>query len=222
MKNNHDYDSIKINNQHTNRNKEGEIMTVDISKSNNKVKLWTRQHKNVLAELEKHGVYRVKKEYIMGKMDSISDYYLNLYEWYGRNAAKLVPRPKDVTYPIWLSTSSEVMLQPTEDTVILVIEVDRKDVIYTDMNKWGYVVNYFYLPTDSEDEKRHNKELEKYGITSESSLITGNKGNFYPLLKNKIIKSWERLFDPFDEKGTFTQATIWEIRKEWIVDIIYG
>lgn len=197
-------------------------MTVDLCESNDKVKLWTRQHKNVLTELKKHGVYRVKKEYIMGKMDTISDYYLNLYEWYGKNADKIVPRPKDVKYPIWLSTSSEVMLQPTEDTVILAIEVDRKEVIYTDMNKWGYVVNYFYLPTDTEDEKRHHEELEKYGITNESSLITGNKGNFYPLLKNKIIKSWERLFDPFDGEGTFIQATIWEIRKEWIVDIIYG
>ncbi len=196
-------------------------MTVDLCESNDKVKLWTRQHKNVITELEKHGVYRVKKEYIMGKMDTISDYYLDLYEWYGKHADKIVPRLKGVTYPIWLSTSSDVMLQPTEDTVILAIEVDRKDVIYTDMNKWGYVVNYFYLPTDTEDEERHNEELKKYGITSESSLITGNKGNFYPLLKNKIIKSWERLFDSFEEEGIHTQATIWEIKKEWVVDIIY-
>nr|WP_312580058.1 DUF3841 domain-containing protein [Sedimentibacter sp.] len=160
-------------------------MTVDLCESNDKVKLWTRQHKNVITELEKHGVYRVKKEYIMGKMDTISDYYLDLYEWYGKHADKIVPRPKGVTYPIWLSTSSDVMLQPTED------------------------------------EERHNEELKKYGITSESSLITGNKGNFYPLLKNKIIKSWERLFDSFEEEGIHTQATIWEIKKEWVVDIIY-
>ena len=48
-----------------------------------------------------------------------------------------------------------------------------------------------------------------------------DKGNFYPLLKNKIIKSWERLFEPFDEKSTLSQATVWEIRKEWVVDIIH-
>ncbi|MBK5245719.1 MAG: DUF3841 domain-containing protein, partial [Peptostreptococcaceae bacterium] len=46
-------------------------------------------------------------------------------------------RPEGVIYPIWLSTSAEMMLQPIEDTIILVIEVDRKDVIYTDVNKWG-------------------------------------------------------------------------------------
>ena len=197
-------------------------MTTNLYNPNDKVKLQTRQHKSVLDELEKYGVYRVKKEYILEKMDTISNYYLNLYEWYGRNAAKIVPRPEGVIYPIWLSTSAEMMLQPTEDTIILEIEVDRKDVIYTDVNKWGYVVNYFYLPIDNEDEERHNEELKKFKISDESSLIIGDKGNFYPLLKNKIIKSWERLFEPFDEKSSVSQATIWEIKKEWVVGITYG
>ncbi|MBU5426273.1 DUF3841 domain-containing protein [Tissierella pigra] len=197
-------------------------MTTDLYNLSDKVKLWTRQHKNVLKELEKYGVYRVKKEYILEKMDTISDYYLNLYEWYGRNAAKVVPKPEGVIYPIWLSISSDMMLQPTEDTIILEIEVDRKNVIYTDVDKWGYVVNYFYLPIDPEDEERHNEELKKFGISDESALITGDKGNFYPLLKNKIIKSWERLFEPLGEESTLVQATIWEIKKEWVVDIIHG
>lgn len=187
-----------------------------------KVRLWTRQHKNILDELEKHGTYRVKKEYIAEKMDTFSNYYLSLYEWYGKNAEKLVPRPDGVIYPIWLSTSSDMMLQPTEDTVILEIEVDKKDIIYTDLERWGYVVNYFYLPTGPEDEERHNEELKKYGINNQTSLIMGDMGNFYPLLKNKIIKSWERLFEPFEYKGQVVQATIWEIKKEWIKDIKHG
>ena len=195
-------------------------MAVDLD-TNDKVKLWTRQHVNVLKELEEHGVYRVKREHILEKMDTISSYYLNLYEWYGRNAAKIVPRPEGAIYPIWLSISNEMMLQATEDTVILEVEVDRKNVIYTDVNKWGNVVNYFYLPIDTKDEEKHNKELEKFGIDNEASLIMSDKGNFYPLLKNKIIKSWERVFEPFDEKSTLSQATVWEIRKEWVVDIIH-
>lgn len=195
-------------------------MTDDLH--NNKVKLWTRQHKNVLNELEEHGVYRVKKEYILEKMDTISDYYLKLYEWYGRNASKKVAKPEGAIYPIWLSTSSEMMLQPVDNTVVLEIEVDIKNVVYTDVNKWGYVVNYFYLPLNPEDEEKHNAELKKYGISDESSLIRTDKGNFYPLLKSKIIKSWDRLFEPFDEKNTLSQATLWEIKKEWVVDIVHA
>lgn len=190
--------------------------------SNKKVTLWTRQHKDIMKELEEKGIYRVKKEYIQEKMDTISDYYLNLYDWYVKHAEKIVPRPDGVTYPIWFSTSSEMMLQPTENTVILKLEVDRNLVVITDSNKWGYVVNYFYLPVDHEDEIKHNKELEKYGIGDESALIMGDKGNFYPLLRNKIINSWERLFEECDEQDPSAQATMWEIKREWIVDVIYG
>lgn len=197
-------------------------MTTGSINTDHKVRLWTRQNKNILEELEEDSVYRVKKEYILEKMDTISDYYLNLYEWYARNAAGIVSKPEGAEYPIWLSTTSDMMLQPIDGTVVLEIEVDREKAIFTDLNKWGYVVNYFYLPTDPEDEERHNKELERFGIGDESSLIMGDKGNFYPLLKNKIMKSWERLFEPFDEKSTVSQATLWEIRKEWVVDIIYG
>ncbi len=196
-------------------------MSSNLNISDNKIKLWTRQHKDVLKELKNNGVYRAKKEYILQKMDTISDYYLNLYDWYVRHAEKIVPRPEGVEYPIWFSTSSDLMLQPTEGTVILELEVDKKYAIITDSNKWGYVVNYFYLPIDDEDEKRHNKELEKYGIGDESALIMGHKGNFYPLLKNKIINSWTRLFEQCDEKNPLSQATMWEIKEEWIVDIIH-
>ncbi|MBK5242688.1 DUF3841 domain-containing protein, partial [Clostridium sp.] len=119
--------------------------------------------------------------------------------------------------PIWLSTSAEMMLQPIEDTIILVIEVDRKDVIYTDVNKWGYVVNYFYLPIDDEDEERHNEELKKFRISNESSLIMGDNGNLYPLLKNKIIKSWDSLFEDNIDLSKTNQASLWELKSEWIV-----
>lgn len=77
-----------------------------------KIKLWTRQDKNMLKDLEAKGTYRVKKEYIMQKMDTILDYFFRLYDWYVSQAEKIVPRPEGVTYPIWLSTSCDMMLQP--------------------------------------------------------------------------------------------------------------
>ena len=55
-------------------------------------------------------------------------------------------------------------------------------------------VNYFYVPLDEADEKAHMEELKKYGIASEDSLVITSKGNFYPLLRQKIIKSWDRIF----------------------------
>lgn len=184
-----------------------------------KIRLWTRQHKNVLEELETHGVYRVKKEYIMQKMDNISDYFLKLYNWYVSEAEKNVPRPEGVTYPIWLSTSYDMMLQPSEDTVILEIEVEKQKVVITDMEKWGYVVNYWYVPLNKEDEEKHTNELIKNGIGDESALYMSHKGNFYPLLRSKIIKSWDRIFEDSSSQNSITQATLWEIKKEWIISV---
>ncbi|AOY78149.1 DUF3841 domain-containing protein [Clostridium formicaceticum] len=196
-------------------------MLTNYSSSNNKVKLWTRQHKQVLKELEENGIYHAKKEYITEKMDDISEYYLKLYDWYVKEAEKIVPRPDEIIkYPIWLSTSSETMLQPTEDTIVLELEVPREYVVITDFERWGYVVNYWYVPLDKEDEKKHNEELKRYGIRDESALYMSHKGNFYPLLRNKIIKSWNRIFDSNLPTSGITQATLWEIKKEWIVNIL--
>ncbi|MCT4594344.1 MAG: DUF3841 domain-containing protein [Anaeromicrobium sp.] len=185
-----------------------------------KIQLWTRQHKEILNDLKKQGLYRVKEEYIKEKFDTISPFYLNAYKWYTQGASKIVPLPKGCHYPIWSSTTENMMLQPTEDTVVLHLEVPEEYVVITDQEKWGYVINYWYVPLDREDEKKHNKELKKYGVKDESALIMSSKGNFYPLLRDKIKKSWDRLFDHNIRLCDLTQATLWEIKKEWIIDII--
>ena len=93
----------------------------------------------------------------------------------------------------------------------------------TEVERWGYRVNYMYIPLDAEDEKEHEAELKKYGIGNETALIQTSKGNFYPLLKRKIIKSWQRLFEPpRDSALVVTQGTVWELRREWLQGVEYG
>ena len=72
----------------------------------------------------------------------------------------------------------------------------------------------------AEDERRHNAELERYGIPSESALIDGDKGNFYPLLRRKIIQSWQRLFTCPPRPGDMAQGTLWELRQEWVREVL--
>ena len=88
------------------------------------------------------------------------------------------------------------------------------DVI-ADMDKWGYRVNYMYVPLDPADERRHNEELQRMGIGNEAALVSGPKGNFYPLMKQKILKSWDRVFVPSENMDN-NVGTIWEIKPEWI------
>ena len=45
----------------------------------NKVKVWTKQHENILQVLEQTGRYIAKKEYIQQKMEDHSSLYLGVY-----------------------------------------------------------------------------------------------------------------------------------------------
>jgi len=183
------------------------------------MRLWTRQHVSVWEEIMKVGCYFAKKEHIELKNDTISDYYLELYHWYIRRAEKIVPRERNDQYPIWASTSYKDRLQVVEDTYLLELEVPEDCVVVTDFDKWGYVVNYWYVPEDKEDERKHNEELEKMGIGDESAIVMGHKGNFYPLLRDKILKSWDRIFEIEKHDCVMTQATLWEIKKEWVIKV---
>lgn len=180
---------------------------------NNKIRVWTRQDENILHILEKDGRYIVKKEYIEQKMENCSRFYLDVYSWYTGKAKDIVAKPPDVQYPIWVSLSSDYMLQQVPGTVILELLVDKNSVIITDSEKWDRIVNYWYVPLTKKDEEDYDKKLKNYGITNSSKVYLSN---FYPHLKNEVIKSWDRLFDNSYSLSSLYQGTIWEVKKEWV------
>lgn len=182
-----------------------------------KIKIWTRQHEDIVDILEKEERYIVKEEYITNKMENCSHFYLDVYTWYTKKAQKIVPKPDDVKYPIWVSVSDNYMLQPVEGTVVLELLIDEDELVVMDVEKWGRIVNYWYVPTSREDEDEHDKKLKKFGLSDDSSAYMSN---FYPLLKREIIASWDRLFDNSYYLCDLRQGAIWEVKKEWIVNII--
>lgn len=183
------------------------------------MRLWTRQVPEVWQEIEENGVYFVREAYVVEKNDTIADFYLSLYQWYTKAARNYISIPEEYLYPIWLSVSEEKMLQPVENTVILEVEIPDGHFVLCNFDNWGYRVNYWYIPTSAEDEKKHRAELEKFGIASENSLMLSDKGNFYPLLKRKIAQSWDRVFEILPGSDPEIVATAWEIRKEWVKEV---
>lgn len=179
---------------------------------------WTRQVKEVLDEIERTGSYHVREEYVRAKNGEIADYYLDLYRWYTRQARRLIEIPAEYELPIWLSLTEAQKLPPAPGTVSFTLEIPKEHIVIADMDKWGYRVNYMYVPSDPADERRHNEELRRYGIGNEAALVSGPKGNFYPLIKQKIVKSWDRVFTPSDNMDN-NVGTIWEIRPEWIREV---
>lgn len=180
--------------------------------------VWTRQDPAVADVLEKGEVYTARESFIRKKNGSISDYYIGLYRWLTDKCRDIMAVPKSEVFPIWLSMHEEYRLRPVENTAVLKLNIPKKYIKVFSEYAWGYRVNYMYMPYDKKDSDEFNRELSRYNIASESSLITGNEGNYYPLLKRKIIKSWDRIFaipplGPEDELGI-----CFELRPEWLAE----
>jgi len=192
-------------------------------KDEHKVTLWTRQDIRSLDDLEKNGVYRVKREYIENQYGDIAEHFIKLYKWFTEKASKMIPKPDGVEFPIWCSISYENMYRPTEDTVVYELEIDKSQVIYFDGGKWDYVLNHRYLPKDEEDNRLYLEEMRKKGFDDSDlySFIEGRNAYLYPEERKRVMDSWMRIFE-IDHWNIFTvQANIWEIRPEMIKNILY-
>ncbi|MFW5737175.1 MAG: DUF3841 domain-containing protein [Halanaerobium sp.] len=183
-----------------------------------KLRVWTRQHKNVLEILEEKGVYRVKERYIRKKLDNCADIYLNVYRWLRNEVAKRMEIPEKVKYPVWLSIEEDLKLPEAEGMVFFELKIPEDQIMIFDMLKWDYIVNYLYLPKNNEDRKRFKEKLEKYNINVESDIYLQD---FYPRLKREMTESWKRLFDSDIKLSDKKVAISWELREEWIVDYEY-
>ena len=180
--------------------------------------VWSKQHDNVLKLLDTYGRYIVKKEHIIGDLQEHAKFILEAYDWYVQKISAKYPRPADVSYPLWLSLSLENTMIPSKDTVILQMEVDQRIVMPVNINKWSMILNYSYLPKDAEDAQRHRALLGQYGVSDAKAYMS----SFYPQIKKEILASWDRLFDDsvVINGNRMQYGTVWEFRKEWIVDVI--
>lgn len=187
-----------------------------------KVTLWTRQDIKSLDDLEKNGVIRIQRKHLEEKFEAISDYIIELYQWFVSVANEKVPKPEGVEFPIWCSISEKNMMRPTIDTVVYVLEVDKSEIIYFDGMKWDYVLNHLYIPKDKKDEEEYLKHIKKKGFKDSFAIMDEKTSHFYPKEVEKIMDSWRRIFE-IDEWNIFRiQANIWEIRKDMVKEILYS
>lgn len=184
-----------------------------------KITLWTRQDQRFLDVIKKEKVFYSKKEYIEEKHDTLSAYYLPLYDWFVEEAEKRVSRPPGAQYPIWCSISDAYMLRGAQGNVLIELSVDKERVLYFNSGKWDLVLNHTYIPKDDKDQEDFSKELKDLGIKNSFSFMGDYYQKFYPGLVKKIKDSWQRIFDvDLEHSDIFSiQANIWEIRPEDIL-----
>lgn len=186
------------------------------NKENEKITLWTSQNKIVLDIINEKGLYHVKKDYIYKKYGEVASIFLESYNWFVGKAEKIVPKPKGAEFPIWLFSNLK-WIDHHENCSILEITVEKEKTILFEAQKWNRILNLSYVPKDEKDAKEYMLALEKQGIYDETDIYLKS---YYPHLKGKVKKSWDRLFDNDPSSSEPQQAVLWEIRKEWISKII--
>ncbi len=178
---------------------------------------YTRQSPQVLEELRLTGRYIVREEYIREKYTTITDHYAPLYRRLTAYARGKVCMPEDALYPVWLSPEGTDPIPPDEDSVFLKLDIPDGYYILANNEAWDFMINHLYFPLDKADEAAHEAELARYGITSPSTLVGGKAGNFYPLLKQKVLKSWERVYTHMPDDPNMIVGLAWELRAEWLI-----
>ena len=71
----------------------------------NTMRVWTKQHENMLEELLDTGRYTAKKQYAAGDLTDQAYLMLEAYDWLVKNGPQSDKRPEDAAYPVWLSFS---------------------------------------------------------------------------------------------------------------------
>lgn len=171
------------------------------------MKLWTIQHRTAYEEMLQTGVLRANSSYIL------DEFFRDSYEWMVEQMKKRIGNPPDgVELPVWAWYQWEGNRKRPDmrhhgrssekgvPIVLLTIDVPDEKVLLSDFDYWHVVLNDGELIFPYDEKAVYSKEERQ--------------------------KSWENIFDyqcTFDDKelttGLSTQATMWEIRDEWVLGV---
>lgn len=180
------------------------------------ITVWTKQNEAVLKQLEENGRFIADVQFIRKELEDTADIMLFIYDWLAGHVQIAGERPADVKYPVWVSFTREAAMMPEPGYVLLRIETDIRNILAIDIEKWTMITNYSYIPASSGDACSHNRMMREMGIDNARAVMT----QFYPEIRSKIIESWERLFEPPATAGSSSYGLIWEVKREWIREII--
>lgn len=169
--------------------------------------LWTIQHENAYKELIEKGSIHAEENRI------VIDDFKDSYRWMVEQMKNRIGNPPDdVTFPMWAWYQWEgKRKRPDMRThgygwgdrgtpiVLMTMDVPDEQVLLSDFDYWHVVLNDGELIIPYIENAVYTKEEKR--------------------------KSWENIFDitcPYDKDRTMglsTQATMWEIRKEWLIKV---
>ena len=179
--------------------------------------VWTKQHEDVVKELERTGRHFTRRKYIGKDLGECAPLVLEAYDWLVEHSPKAAEKPPDVEFPVWVTFTEGTTMLPSEKMVIFEMDVDPSIITLVNIEKWGTILNFSYIPADLQDALDHQKKMDGYGLSDAKAYMS----RFYPEIKEEIVKSWDRLFDDsviISSENSY--GILWEMRKEWVTKII--
>lgn len=179
---------------------------------NSKVIMWAAQTQIVWRTVQQDGVSYVKKEYIDKKYGETAWIFRTAYDFFIRRFQMKVDKPEEAKSPVWLYLDPK-WASAGPGTVLMKLEVPENQIVYFDMRRWSEVLNLSFV---GEGKEEFEKELQRQGVRDSMEVFSKP---FYPLLKNKIQRSWDRIFEIENVEPQYIQGAVWCIKKEWIKDV---
>ena len=140
-------------------------------------------------------------------------HYQVLYDYITKNMMNLNGKSDDVIYPLWAwyTINGKRRITKKNDQFYkgmyrLEIEIDRKDVLLTDFDKYCYLLNSSYLPKDEEEKEWYSN-------------------NMFQISEKQVEESYKFMFEIFHLTDGYTyfsflkrnvQATFWVLKKEQV------
>ena len=182
----------------------------------NTIKLYSSQTNIVLEAIERDGACYSKAEYVRRKYQESAPIFLTAYSWFVSQMPKYVEKPEGAEYPYW---AFKDLYNVDQSENILNLTVPKDEAVYFDMLDLNKVMRLSYIGETPEEEKAFFEDMALRGLNWNDVMLT----SFYPEWKQKIMKSWERLFRHHEQikAGDYSgvhsvQAGLWRIKKDWI------
>ena len=191
------------------------------------IKLWTIKDEKAYEELKNNKI-------LYGKTRYVDNYFKNPYDWIiGQMKERLQYPSLDIfQYPVWAWYKWGVDKKNTEDlryrgygqkgAKLYKIEFEESEekILLSDFCLFNFVLNYWYLPKNENDDIEFRKEIKNSGTDLSYLMKFDQHSKELDKIRHKIEESWNLIFDlkynneyinP-SNKYRLIQATLWNIK----------
>lgn len=181
------------------------------------MKLLLNQTNTVWDKLQDEGIVFCKREYVLSKYEESANVFTTIYSWFANEAQRIVPKPDGAEFPYW-AQASITNLDTSGSGHVFEVDVPVNEAVFFNYKDWTQILQFKYLAEGKDDAEKFEAELKANDVDEFKVMTT----SFYPMLRQKILRSWSRLFRHNEEIAAGNSsvknvsAALWCIKKEWV------